>query len=204
MLNTPTRRPKDRAKRLAIGLSRFRTFEPGEQAEYIGEAEVDIRNFPVCYTSLRLDKPGILLALPLGTPLPWLFFHYVSHDEQTDPFKNGANVARLGSINPYLTAQYLARIAYAYAVAEEGVGSFTPLVLDLITARTNYFRHWVGGELSILPPDPSVLHTISHSWVVVGGIPYLTVSLRLFCLLGTPTHYVVVGQAKGPLNYKHP
>lgn len=200
VINSPTRRPRDRPKRLSIGLSRFSTFEPGEQARYLGEAEVDVTNFPVFYASLHLDKPGIILGLPLGTPLPWNVQHHGSFTQDTNPFMNGANAARIGSINPYLTAQYLARLAFAYAVAEEGAGSFMPLCLDLITARTNYFRHWVGGELAIPAADPAVLHAISHSWVKQKDIAYLVVSMRLFCFLGTPINYVVVGREKGPLN----
>jgi hypothetical protein len=185
---------------LSIGLSRFSTFEPGEEARYLGETDVNVTNFPVSYTSLYLDAPGILLGLPLGTSLRWDIRHHGSFTDKTDPFKNGANAARIGSINPYLTAQYLARLAFAYATAEEGAGSFMPLVLDLLTARTNYFRPWVGGELAIPAADAASLHAISHAWVRVKGIAYLVVSLRLFCFLGTPINHVVVGREKGPLS----
>ncbi|MBB3303095.1 hypothetical protein FHT72_006520 [Rhizobium sp. BK077] len=200
VINSPTRRPRDRPKRLSIGLSHFATFKSGEQARYLGESEVDVKSFPVSYASLYLDKPGILLGLPLGTPLPWNVRHHGSFTETSDPFRDGANAARIGSINPYLTAQYLARIAFAYAVAEEGAGSFMPLVLDLITARTSYFRHWVGGDLAIPAADPASLHLISRRWVKSKGIAYLVVTLRLFCFLGTPINHVVVGRENGPLS----
>jgi hypothetical protein len=201
VVNAPTRRPKDRPKKLSTGLSRFATFAPGEQASYLGEAEMDVANFPVAYATLHLDKPGILLGLPLGTPLAWNMWHHTTFTEATNPFKGGANAARVFSLNPYLTAQYLARVAFAYAVAEEGAGSFMPLALDLIAARTNVFRHWVGGELLVPPSDPASLHLLSHSWLTVRGISYLVVTLRLFCFLGTPVHHVVVGCEKGPLAF---
>ncbi|WP_162936453.1 hypothetical protein [Pannonibacter phragmitetus] len=202
VISAPTRRPKDKPKKLSIGCSRFATFAPGEQASYLGEAEVDVANFPVAYVTLHLDLPGLLWGLPLGTPLIWEMWHHIAITGETDPFKLGANAARIASINPYRTAQYLARIAFAYAVAEEGAGSFTPLVLDLIFARTNFFRHWVGGELLVPPSDPSSLHQLSHAWVTVKGIAYLVVTIRLFCFLGSPIHYVVVGCKKGPLAFK--
>jgi hypothetical protein len=154
VLNSPTRRPRDRPKRLSIGLSHFDTFQPGETARYIGEMEVDPISFPVSYFSLHLSEPGILLGLPLGTPLPWNLSAHGAITGQTNPFKNGANTARISSISPYLTAQYLARLAYAYAIAEEGPGSFVPLVLELITSSGGFFRHWVGGELAIPPAIP--------------------------------------------------
>jgi hypothetical protein len=201
VVNAPTRRPKERPKKLSIGLSRFATFAPGEQASYLGEAEVDVANFPLAYATLHVDKPGLLLGFPQGTPLAWNMWHHLAITEETTPFKGGANAARVTSINPYQTAQYLARIAFAYAVAEEGTGSFMPLALDLIAARTNYFRHWVGGELLVPPSDPASLHALSHSWVTVRGIAYLVVTMRLFCFLGSPLHHVVVGRERGPIAF---
>lgn len=201
VVNAPTRRPKERPEKLSIGLSRFATFVAGEQASYLGEAEVVVANFPVAYATLHLDRPGIIAGFALGTPLVWNIWHHSAITEETNPFKGNANAARIGSINPYLTAQYLARIAYAYAVAEVGVGAFTPLALDLITGRTNFFRHWVGGELVVPPAEPALMHMLSRSWVTVRGVAYLIVTLRLFCYLGTPVHHVVVGCEKGPLAF---
>jgi hypothetical protein len=185
-----------------LGRSRFKSFEPGETAEYLGDVEVAVEEAPALYSTLLLGLPGILLGLPLGTALPWDIFWTTKRNEKADPAIGDANAIRLGSFSPYLTAQYLSRIAYAYAVAESGLGSFMPLVHSLITGQTGFFRHWIGGEATVPPKDPATLHTLSHSWRTVKGIPYLVVTIRLFSFLGTPVQYVVVGHSPGPLRHE--
>lgn len=194
VLNTPTRRPAERPESLPVGLAKFPPFQPGETAIPMGEVEVKAGDYPLVYIGLHLDKPGILLELPLGVPLEWKSIIRLQSDRTLNLLKRGANAVRIGAFNPYLSAQYLARIAYAYAVAFEGLDTFEPLVLDLIKGRTKYFRHWVGGDLKIPEPEPSKLHSISHGWVTVGNVRYLLVTLRLFSFLGTPIYRVVVGQ----------
>ncbi|HBN47968.1 HNH endonuclease [Thalassospira xiamenensis] len=197
VLNLPTRRPSSRSGQLPVGLSKFTTFNPGETAVSLGEASILSENFPLLFCGLLLDKPGILLNLPLGTPLKWDSIIRLCYDPSRSPFVGEANAVRLGEFNPYLSAQYLARIAYAYAVAEKGLTMFQPLVLDLIKGKTKYFRHWVGGDLEIPDAAPDRLHSISHGWEIINGVRYLVVKLRLFSFLATPVYYVVVGQDLG-------
>jgi hypothetical protein len=85
-------------------------------------------------------------------------------------------------------------MAYAYATAVRGYGSFQPLVLDLMFGRTNYFRHFVGGE----PVAPPAVEDEVHRLVARRGpsvtCSYVVVKIRLFSFLETPIFEVVVGE----------
>jgi hypothetical protein len=100
----------------------------------------------------------------------------------------------IGQFNPYLYAQFLAKMAYSYAVAKLGDGTFWPLILDLVLGKTMWFRHWVGGEPQAPPADENEIHQISHHIRTVGDHKYIVVRIRLFSFLGTPVYDVVVGE----------
>ncbi|MCC0023646.1 MAG: hypothetical protein H6874_05435 [Hyphomicrobiaceae bacterium] len=197
VLGFPTRNRRNRPTNINLGLGNFSKFEVGETAVHVGEIDVPIEKFPITFATIRLGPPGILLGLPLECPLPWSAFVRLVADEHRSPFQYGANVARICAVNPFLTAQYLARIAYSYAVSELGYGTFQPLVLDLLKRKGGFFRHWVGGQLSVPPANKLSLHTLEQETVLVGPHKYVVVTLRLFANLGSPIHQVVVGQLDG-------
>jgi hypothetical protein len=93
-------------------------------------------------------------------------------------------------------ARMLAKIAHGFAVAELGVGGFTPLLLDVIKRPDAYTPHYVGGIWGDpAPPDEAgTLHEMSLSVEPVGAAVYLTATLRLMAHQRSPIYRVVVGE----------
>jgi hypothetical protein len=179
----PTRNKKDRKPTLRLQRVKFSTDSAVGVA--INGLDIPASAAPMFFISLILDRPGILQNLALGTPLPWNWFYTYKQGETEALIKAGEGV-KVGQINPYIYAQFLAKMAYSYAVAVRGYNNFHPLVLDLILGRTYYFRHWVGGEPIAPPPIEDEIHYISCSTKMVGDRSFVVVRLRLFSFLGTP------------------
>ena len=189
----PTRNKKDRKDRLTLHRVKFETTDAGSVGAAIEGLDIPSSAAPMFFISLLLDKPGILQNHSLGTPLPWNTFYAYRPDEAGTLLRNGEGI-HVGEIDPYIYAQFLAKMAYSYAVAVRGYGTFRPLVLDLIFGRTNYFRHWVGGEPVAPAADENQVHHISCSTEKVAERSYIVVRIRLFSFLATPVFDVVVGE----------
>lgn len=193
----PTRNKKDRKPTLRLRRVNVENSEVDGFALLgadVGGLDIPASAAPMFYISLLLDRPGILQNLALGTPLPWNWFYaYKLGDSGESAIKPGEGV-EVGQINPYLYAQFLAKMAFAYAVAVRGFGSFQPLVLDLILGRTSYFRHWVGGVPLAPAANENEIHHISCSTQLAGGRTFVVVRIRLFSFLATPIYDVVVGE----------
>jgi len=154
--------------------------------------DLPIGEFPTVFLGLLLDQPGLFLQI--GTPLKWdSFFTYRKDEVARFIDKKGLGI-RLGEFNPYLYSRFLAKMAFAYAVAKRGYGNFKPLVQDLILGKTYWFRPWVGGDLLVPPADENVVHVIDCKTEEHFGKAYVVVTLRLFCFLGTPVYRVAVGE----------
>jgi hypothetical protein len=191
--SAPTRNKKDRKDQLTLHRVRFETMDTGSVGATIEGLDIQASAVPRFYVSLLLDQPGILQNLALGTPLPYDWIYVYNQDEANALLSAGEGI-RLAEINPYVYAQFLAKIGYSYAVAVRGYGRFRPLVLDLIHGRTNYFRHWVGGDPVAPPAIADEIHHISCSIRKVGERSYIVVRIRLFSFLATPVFNIVVGE----------
>jgi hypothetical protein len=189
----PSRNKKHRNDQLTLHRVKFETMEPGSSGATIEGLDIPSSAAPMFFISLLLDQPGILRNLALGTPLPWNMFYTYRQNEAGALLKPGEGL-RVAEINPYIYAQFLAKMAYAYSVAVYGYGSFQPLVLDLIFGRTNYFRHWVGGEPVAPPSIEDEVHHISCSTRIIDGRSYVVVRMRLFSFLGAPVFDIVAGE----------
>jgi hypothetical protein len=92
--------------------------------------------------------------------------------------------------------RFLAKTAHAYAVFELGIGSFRPLTTELILNRDDDLAQFVGGcpyEASI---DSSPANMTEITVGRVGNGPaagYTAVRIRLYPMMGTPAHMVIVG-----------
>jgi len=145
---------------------------------------------------MRLDPPTILTGKP-----PETNFHrgdiWVSYEPADIGKIQNAYRAKhfiLGKFDVTSFTRMLAKIAYAHAVSMMGYGSFSPLVLDVIFARTNIPSHWVGGDLKI-PSAEGVIHQLKlNDDYRVNGRRYIVADIRLFALLGAPVYRVVVGE----------
>lgn len=193
-LHAPTRKRKDRRASFPLYRIKFETLAPGETATSFEPIDMQSSDYPLMYLGLLLDKPGLLMGLPAGTPQMWNTFHTYKIDEVRPFLKNRGDGVRLGKIDPGAFARMLAKIGYSYAVAGRGVHSFKPLILELIFGKTNGFCSWVGGDPE--PPDAkeSEVHSIRCRNWIVGTKVYVVVTIRLFGFLGTPIYHVVVGE----------
>lgn len=99
---------------------------------------------------------------------------------------------RVGTINPYRYAQMLTKIAYAYAVAENGYGSFKPLVRPILKGEAETWADLVGGDYEVPEAEP---HLFSLQCYAVLGAKgrFLCVKMRLWSFVGSPVYRVVVG-----------
>lgn len=93
--------------------------------------------------------------------------------------------------------RFLAKTAHAFAIFELGLGSFKPTLQDIILNKSHNLDMFIGGtELNpLIPYNPS--NTIELTVGTVGFGPakgYTAVYIRLYPILGTPPHIVIVGQ----------
>ncbi len=102
----------------------------------------------------------------------------------------------------------LAKIAHAFAIADQGLDKFTPLLPEIIRGEKDNFADFIGGDM-IVPPAFDALHRLhlEVGWVdnvdyAKRGLPkdvqFLVVHVRLFAFLGTPQYHVVVGYWNTP------
>ena len=89
--------------------------------------------------------------------------------------------------------QMLAKIAYSYAVAELGYGSFEPYLLPgILSAELSNCDSYIGSLEEDEPPSEA-LHELSLGGSMRSN--QIVVRVRLLAKLGTPTYFVVVGLA---------
>lgn len=94
-------------------------------------------------------------------------------------------------------ARLIAKIAYCYAVAILGYGSFTPLILNIVLCRTNKFAYLVGGESELPPKTGDTGHTLGGIEFVVSPAERkarILVNVRLFGNGGFPQFHAIVGE----------
>ena len=103
---------------------------------------------------------------------------------------------KVDEINREDFLRFLVKTAHAFAVFVEGLDKFRPLTTDLIVGRDNNLAEYIGG--SPINPEyesgPASMTELSLG-VVKGGpaAGYTAVYIRLYPMLGTPPHVVVVG-----------
>jgi hypothetical protein len=183
----PTRRPDERPTELPLEFIRV----DGQKEHVLVGAE----EIPLACIGFRFSAPGLLRGLP-----PQETFDgdlVVRHlDRQTKKYLSpeGQRV-RLGSVNILFFARMLAKVAHSYAVAELGLGSFSPLLPDLILGKSSSAPFLVGGDASgpstAAEPD---LHNVYLQDCLTDGVPYILAAIRLFAFAGMPRYHVVVGQ----------
>jgi len=190
-IGAPTRNRKVRPKTLGV---HFALPSPPEvPATIVHTKQFVPAELPLDLIVLRLRPPKILRG------------EIASEHDKVDAWSN-IDKARLvetagplrpirifvGEIHPLRFARFLAKIAYAYAIAEIGWGQFVPLILPLIFGRTNVVSDLVGGEYDLSPPTKG-LHELHHYVTSFGGNNFVCVKLRLFSCYGAPTYHIVVG-----------
>ena len=96
----------------------------------------------------------------------------------------------------------LAKIAHTYAYGKCGHEKFEPMLLDLILGRNEFAPYLVGGDPRGHPgPQPGVLHDIYPMTIGVHDTKYLSVVIRLFAFLDTPSYVIIVGKQLKDLDF---
>ena len=103
---------------------------------------------------------------------------------------------KVDEINREDFLRFLVKTAHAYATFEKGLGAFRPLTTELILCRDDDLAEYVGG--SPINPEyessPASMTELSLGVVKDGpAAGYTAVYIRLYPMLGTPPHVVVVG-----------
>jgi hypothetical protein len=184
--NFPTRKKKKRKTHITL-------------YRHDGSAmSVSVRDYSAPVPVYKFRGPRILTGLPVGFDhLHWTVAMLSSHDDemamkQKFPEWNGRHTFKP---EPYVFARLLAKIAYGYVAAEWGLEGFDPLGLDLILGRTkdDYF-YTVGGTWDIQPPIPGGDHITDIKLEKINPTKFrITVDVRLFSQVATPSYIVVVG-----------
>jgi hypothetical protein len=85
----------------------------------------------------------------------------------------------------------IAKIGHSYAVANCGLGSFEPLLTDMILGKYHPIGHLVGGSFEDEPAEEE-LHTFALQRSTIGTVTFLIAIIRLFANLGAPRYHAVV------------
>jgi hypothetical protein len=105
-------------------------------------------------------------------------------------FNDGISLGNQGDCTDL--ARMLAKIGHGYAMAELGLGSFKPLLTDIILNRPPmHIGHYVGGLFGHMPKaDDLHLITLSDFW----RRNLVVVEVQLFADRELPVYVVVVGE----------
>ena len=94
----------------------------------------------------------------------------------------------------------IAKIAHAHTVAQCGIGTFRPLLLDFILGKDVRRLHLVGGQMEVPKPTPGEFGRIRiYDHVAASGVNYVMADVHLFRSSGAPVYTVVVGETNGEI-----
>ena len=125
-----------------------------------GTQRLQIQDHPGALFNFKFDPPNLLRGLPLSHIPPEVFLVVIplvsNMRERLDRFGPNTQMQVAGTLDQFLYARLLAKIAHAYAVAECKLGGFQPLLLDLIRNRSP-LPPWayVGSATDLEPPAPA-------------------------------------------------
>lgn len=186
-LALPTRRPEERPSALPIEFIRV---DGRREQKTVGAQEV-----PLACIGFRLAAPGLLRGLPPTETLEGELVVRHLEDETRKHLSPEGQRVKLGTINMLTFSRMLAKIGHSYAVANLGLGSFRPLLPDLILGKSSTAPYLVGGDASTQPPATEpVLHHVYLQNCLTRGVEYVLVAIRLFAFVGMPRYHVVVGE----------
>lgn len=111
--------------------------------------------------------------------------------------ESGKILSESGKTNANRFARMVAKIAYAYGIAELGPEGFSEFITPVILGDNRYPVEWyVGGDSDEIPASQD-RHELTISHVPVHGRTFVVVGVRLFADLGWPQYRCVIGVAKG-------
>lgn len=200
-IEAPTRNKKSRPTHTALCFCEVD--DDGRFIKDLGAKQVSIEEAPLAFSVWDLPPPRILGedasdADHVGRP--WTYIHRAVADRlaKTVGEETGSkNVAvKIDTINRDDFLRFLIKTAHAYAVSELGTAAFRPLTTDVILQRSNDLARFIGADVQ---PSPYESHPANMTELALGEVKSgpaagcTLVRIRLYPLLGTPAHIVVVG-----------
>jgi hypothetical protein len=143
-LGLPTRHPNDRPSQLAL------VFRHADGR--LEQKKVHPSDFPLIIPGLRLPPPGILTGEnphDRRAMDAWVGFQ---NEEIRKKLVDGGPSLRLVTLDNHMFSRMIAKIAHSYAVAELGIHSFQPVLLDLILDKSQTPFYWIGGDMTVSRP----------------------------------------------------
>jgi hypothetical protein len=159
---------------------------------------VEVEDYSCPVLSYKFGEARILSGLPPGTDhLRWTAEVLTDHDAEIEMkrrFPDWDGVHRLKT-RPYEFARLIAKIGYSYAVAELGLGAFTPFVTEIILGKSEDWFYAVGGSWEIEPPVEGGGHITGIDVIVKSATKFwIRVNMRFFSAVKTPSYHVIVGE----------
>jgi hypothetical protein len=157
-----------------------------------------LANYSTPVPLYKFKEARIFSGQPRGDDnFQWTMEILTSHEEEVamqEKFPEWDRTHRILAL-PHPFARMLAKIAYSYTVAEYGLAGFTPLGLDIILGRSDDYFYTVGGNLEIQPAIPGGDH-ITNIEILFRSAKraIISVEIRLFSQITTPTYRVAVGE----------
>lgn len=100
----------------------------------------------------------------------------------------------VGVYDPQKFTRFLAKVAHGYACAVLGVDGFPHLLGEFVRSGHEQPRIFVGGELDIEEPRPTIYELALGTTLAWNGQRFLGVRMRFLSFLGTPTYTAVVSE----------
>jgi hypothetical protein len=200
-VEAPTRRRKDRPTEVSY---RFKEVDgSGKFVRDLGHRSRPIAEAPLVLNLWSSPPPSICLDDPLNQDhgRSWSYYEAAALRRMCQKVseETGAkNVAvHLGELNRVSYLRSLAKTGHAYASTVLGIGSFDPLLLDIILCQSDDVSHYVGDLHEPETLDDDQAHTLQ----IYLGVPeegpiarHIVVRLQLYPALRSPVHLVVVGR----------
>jgi len=200
-IGAPTRNKKDR---LATSRLHFiEVDESGVPVRDLGYRDLPIDEAPFAFSVWDLAPPRVLgeattEAEHVGRPWTYVQRDVAEKLARMVASETGSKHAaiRVDQINREDFLRFLAKLAHSFAISKKGSGAFKPTLVDQILLRSDDLTTFVGGDpgLVVHESDPANMTELLLGEVTDGPAKGCTaVRVRLYPLLGTPAHIVVVG-----------
>lgn len=193
--NLPSRRKKERPQKLALKVK----LSPDSEWSYI-DVDRDIYPFLITFPILSVpdEITGCTMHREREAKVKRLWIRAASFRDGIFPhLKSLCTELKVFGVEPSSTFSapeffcMLAKIAHTFAIAELGIGTFTPVLLPIICdSDTSNSAQYIGG-LEKVEPATNRLHELSLHYSRLGLV---VVRIRLLAALETPTYLVVVGR----------
>jgi hypothetical protein len=208
-LPTKKAHPGRLALKAEVGSHTEQPFVDGDQPSYPILLRFPFLEMPDeltgCTPGRRRDAPVRHIWIRVASfgerVIPQFWIRGASDHDEIIPSGAGSDVAVMAPTSSVKASEFfrmLAKIAHAFAIAEMGMGSFSPFLTAMICdADTSNSGRYIGG-LQCIEPATTSIHELSFDPQRGDRSGIVAVRIRLLAALETPTYYVAVGQRPGP------